>query len=468
MENVDVRTEDLPDDLTPFITRTALDHVGGGAFGDVWKCNYDANGISALVAVKAFRLPERYDLETLNRKISREIGILRILRHNNIVPLWGIATGFGRISELRCLVSPWIPNGTLNVYLVFNHNDLTPLDRSRMLEDVSAGLRYLHSISVMHGDITGANILIDEGGHARLIDFGLSTITQPLIDQSHLAATSIRPGAIRYAAPELVLPDNTRELPVPLEKADIYSFGCIMLQILSGRRPWSEISSEAFIIVSISHGRGPQRPDGQPTIIDSDWKFIQRCLQSEPELRPSADEVLDFVMHRLSSPDPCHGSGPPDDPSDDRPDNDPGASPHGGSNESDTVEQPPGSPSGRESKPSIWLKPRISYRHGGSFSTHSGTAPNNPDDTPDNDPGASLHGGSDDSDTAERPPDSPPLYPDDELKSLFTVADNLSASTSTAPAFSVPSFSHSSSKEISESSTTPGPVSYRPSDRSSL
>ncbi|KAG1848297.1 kinase-like domain-containing protein [Suillus subalutaceus] len=204
--------------------------------------------------------------------------------------------------ELRCLVSPWMPNGTLSAYLTSNHNDLTVLDRSRMLEDVSAGLRYLHSESVMHGDITGANILIDKRGHARLIDFGLSTIIQPLVGQSHLAISSVRPGAIRYAAPELVLPDNAREVPVPLEKADIYSFGCIMLQVLSGRRPWSEITGDPFIIVSMSQGRGPQRPDGHPIIIDLDWEFIQKCLQFGPELRPSAEEVLDFVMHRFYSP----------------------------------------------------------------------------------------------------------------------------------------------------------------------
>jgi len=75
-----------------------------------------------------------------------------------------------------------------------------------------------------------ANILIDKRGHARLIDFGLSTITQPLLGQSHLAATSIRPGAIRYAAPELVLSENGRDLGSP-EKTDIYSFGCVMLQV---------------------------------------------------------------------------------------------------------------------------------------------------------------------------------------------------------------------------------------------
>ncbi|KAG1792980.1 kinase-like domain-containing protein [Suillus plorans] len=412
--------EDLPDDLTPSITRIAMDHVGAGSYGDVWKCNYtNANGISTLVspcvgfnllcnwlimigtwtlidkvAVKAFKLPDHYDLETLNRKISREIGILKILHHGNIVPLLGIATGFGSRPELRCIVSPWMPNGTLNAYLVSNHNHLTVLDRSRMLEDVSAGLRYLHSIPVMHCDITGANILIDEGGHARLIDFGLSTITKPLLGQSHLAVTSIHHGAIPYAAPELILPETTCD-PGLEEKSDIYSFGCVMLQILSGRPPWSEITAPnrmACIITQMSRGCRPQRPDGHPEIIDSDWKFIQKCLQSEPELRPSADEVLDFVMHRFSFPDSC--SKLPDD---------------------------------------------------------------HPDDAPDDFPGTSPHGGSNDSDTAEQPPDSPPLHPDDELKTLFTVADTLSASTSTAPAFHVSSFSHNdSSNEVSESSTTPG------------
>ncbi|KAG2158178.1 kinase-like domain-containing protein [Suillus bovinus] len=258
------------------------------------------------------------------QNISREIGILKILRHNNIVPLWGVVTGFGQRPELRCLVFPWMPNGTLDAYLTFS--TLTVLDRSRI---VSHSHRIL-SLSKTHLKLEAggcqhwtslllANILIDKGGHARLIDFGLSTITQPLLDQSHLAVTSIHPGTIRYAAPELVLPDDACELPAVLEKADIYSFGCIMLQVscwfdrkifvqglidqvLSGRRPWSETTSEGFIIIRISQGYGPQRPDGHPAIIDSDWTFIQKCLQSGPGLRPSADEVLDFVMHRFHSP----------------------------------------------------------------------------------------------------------------------------------------------------------------------
>ncbi|OJA15855.1 hypothetical protein AZE42_11214 [Rhizopogon vesiculosus] len=292
---------DLPDDLTPFITRTTMDPIHAGGFGDVWKCSYDADGTPTPVAVKAFKFSGGCDLESMTRKIRREIGILKILRHNNIVPLLGRAKGFGQWPKMDCLVSPWMPNGTLRAYLESRHNDLTVLDRSRLLEDVSAGLHYLHSVPIMHGDITAANILIDKGGNARLIDFGLSSFIRPLLGQSNLVITSIRPGAIRYAAPELVTSDDVRDLP--LEKVDIYSFGCVMLQILSGRLPWSEIRSEPPIIISISQGRGPRRPDGHPSILDSDWNFIQKCLRHGPKLRPSADEVLHFVMHRLSYSD---------------------------------------------------------------------------------------------------------------------------------------------------------------------
>ncbi|OAX32017.1 kinase-like protein [Rhizopogon vinicolor AM-OR11-026] len=153
-------TRDLPDDLTPFITRTTVDPISGGAFSDVWKCSYDADGISTLVAVKASRFQEDYDLQRMKREIRREIGILKILRHDNIVPLLGRMKGFGRRPEMDCLVFPWMPNGTLSAYLKSRHNNLTVLERSCLLEDVSAGLRYLHSVPVMHGDITGVYLVL--------------------------------------------------------------------------------------------------------------------------------------------------------------------------------------------------------------------------------------------------------------------------------------------------------------------
>jgi len=84
-------------------------------------------------------------------------------------------------------------------------------------------------VSLKVDDCFQENILIDNGGNARLIDFGLSSFIQPPLSQFHLATTSTRHDAIRYAAPELLTSDDFRDLPS--EKVDIYSFGCVMLQV---------------------------------------------------------------------------------------------------------------------------------------------------------------------------------------------------------------------------------------------
>jgi hypothetical protein len=113
---------------------------------------------------------------------------------------------------------------------------------------------------------------------------------------------------------------------------------------------------------------------------------------------------------------------------------------------------------------SLWGLPTI---HSYELQDSCSRPPDDPsDDAPDDFPGASPHGGSDDSDTIEQPPDSPPLHSDHDPKTLITVPDNLSASTSSTSALFVP-YSNSSN-EISGASTTPEPVSYRPFDRASL
>ncbi|KAG1723321.1 hypothetical protein EDB19DRAFT_364496 [Suillus lakei] len=172
-------------------------------------------------------------------------------------------------------------------------------------------------------DCVTANILIDEGGHARLIDFGLSTLVRPLLGRSYLAATSIHPGAIRYAAPELFLSDDVCDLP--LEKTDLYSFGCVMFQILSGRYPWSEPGTPQWPSCNNGLGLGHH----------------SKLSAIQPELRPSAAEVYDFVMHRVS---PSDSSSPSDDPPDNVQDGFHGASQYDDSDDSDTTERPPNSP----------------------------------------------------------------------------------------------------------------------------
>ncbi|KAG1809710.1 uncharacterized protein BJ212DRAFT_599381 [Suillus subaureus] len=134
MENRDSGVEDLPDDLTLLEQlRTMLGQVHLVISG---------NAITVQIAVFQPSLrsrPSNFQSIIIRSKSagkSGDIGILKILRHDNIVPLLGTVTGFERMPQSRCLVTPWIPNGTLNAYLASNHSDLTELDRSRMLQDV--------------------------------------------------------------------------------------------------------------------------------------------------------------------------------------------------------------------------------------------------------------------------------------------------------------------------------------------
>ncbi|KAF9230517.1 kinase-like domain-containing protein, partial [Melanogaster broomeanus] len=133
------------------------------------------------------------------------------------------------------------------------------------------------------------NVLVDSDGRACLSDFGLSSILGGLHGGSSFVRSTCRPGAIRWAAPELVWDPDTVKASTA---SDVFSFGCVMLQILSGQVPWGKMH-ENTIVVELDKGRSPPRPDHLP-IYDSDWAFIQRCFMTA-EIRPPIEEVMDFV-----------------------------------------------------------------------------------------------------------------------------------------------------------------------------
>ncbi|KAG2073456.1 kinase-like protein, partial [Suillus decipiens] len=152
----------------------------------------------------------------------RELGTWKRLVHPNILPLLGIARGF---SPYISMVSPWYENGSLAAYLR-KHEGIILSERLRLLSHVAAGLRFLHSNSIIHGNLSSNNVLIDNRHIVRLADYGLSSIVSACgeLFQSHHC------GALRWMAPELI--NDDQELGnVSSCYSDIYSFGCIMLHV---------------------------------------------------------------------------------------------------------------------------------------------------------------------------------------------------------------------------------------------
>ncbi|KAG1872870.1 kinase-like domain-containing protein, partial [Suillus tomentosus] len=152
----------------------------------------------------------------------REIKIWTRLNHQYVLCLRGTATGFG---IFRALVSPWMPNGTLNFYLTHKNKTLAGMDRLRILKQITEGLKYLHDNDVIHGDLTSKNVLIAVDGSPRLADFGVSNI----MVQSD-PAFSFHNGAVCWAAPELLFPED-ETVPCATKSSDIYALGCIMLEV---------------------------------------------------------------------------------------------------------------------------------------------------------------------------------------------------------------------------------------------
>ncbi|KAF9241806.1 kinase-like domain-containing protein, partial [Melanogaster broomeanus] len=237
----------------------------------------------------------------LVQAVRHEIDIWAKLKHRNILPLYGVTDHFGPFLALVC---PWAENGTLTEYLEKYRTELDLASRLSLLADIAAGIRYLHSQKVIHGDLSGSNVLVYADGTACLSDFGLSTIYQEFSDTSEMPSLFSFPGNIRWAAPELFMEHGgVGPIPrLPSQQADIYSFGSIMLLTLTGKHPFHGIRRIAHIVILISRGQRPSRElgwDGKD-IPDALWNFIQQCWGT-PSDRPSSEDVGRFFDYQRAT-----------------------------------------------------------------------------------------------------------------------------------------------------------------------
>lgn len=299
--------------------------VGEGGFGAVFKGWIDERtlapvrpGTGLVIAVK------RLNQEGLqgHKEWLAEINYLGQLHHPNLVKL----IGYCLEDEHRMLVYEFMPRGSLENHLFRRGSHFQPLSwalRLKVALGAAKGLAFLHSneARVIYRDFKTSNILLDLNFEAKLSDFGLAR-DGPTGDRSHVSTRVM--GTYGYAAPEYVATGHLTP------KSDIYSFGVVVLEMLSGRRvidknrPSGEQKLVEFAKPFMNNKRKifrviDPRLEGQYTL-DQAFKvsyLALRCLSIEPRLRPNMDEVVkeleklqgtrkDQVSPRLS---PASGNG---------------------------------------------------------------------------------------------------------------------------------------------------------------
>ncbi|KAJ7191639.1 TKL/TKL-ccin protein kinase [Mycena pura] len=293
-------------DLTGEVRKEGSYPQAHGGFADVWKGVWDQQA-DRWVAIKVLRsrLDDARVENKMKKRLARELSVWKRLEHKHVLRLLGTVAGFGPYASMVC---PWLEQGSVSKYMERRGDILSMTDRLQLLCEVAEGLHYLHENSIVHGDLTGSNILIDDEGKVKLCDFGLSTIVAEICGTASL--TSTIGGAVRWADAALYVytpgdtsagTDAEAAPPALTTRSDIYSFGSVMLEILSGRIPYHYVKTDAQVVIEVHKGNKPRRPAAS-FVMDAQWALIQRCWAADPAARPGAAEaVRDVVaLHRAS------------------------------------------------------------------------------------------------------------------------------------------------------------------------
>ncbi|TCD69532.1 hypothetical protein EIP91_007155 [Steccherinum ochraceum] len=285
---------------------------GVGGFADVFYGTF----AKSTVAIKRLRT---YTASTEAQKAKlkqaglptdfcREALLWKGLKHPHIVSFTGVSEDVFPLS--LCMVMPWMKNGSIRDYMdVIERQGMLSEDVfldfvHQCLLDVASGLTYLHSEGIVHGDLHGGNLLVDDGGKVRLTDFGMAL----LADATAYNYASVHGGgATRWTAPELIDPEEFNLLTRrPTYQSDVYAFGCTCIELYTRTVPYAELDvSDHQIPRRVMKGVRPARPtlSNGDQMSDPMWSLVTACWERYPSQRLSSKKLLRRMKAILSHDD---------------------------------------------------------------------------------------------------------------------------------------------------------------------
>ncbi|KAJ6476188.1 hypothetical protein C8R45DRAFT_1009160 [Mycena sanguinolenta] len=251
-----------------------------GGFGDIYRASHSGKTV-ALKHMRHFIQSSDPEIRDIRLKLCREALVWKDLRHPHILPFLGIDRD--SFPSALCTVSPWMEHGTVLKYLQAHGRG----NVDKFLYEIAQGLEYLHSRDIIHGDLRGANILINDNWSACLADFGLSVFANATTSMH----TSTRAGSLYWMAPELIDPGRFGCKFARTQSSDIYAFGCVCLELYTGYPPFAELS-QAAALLRVVNGERPGRPAGAAAMSDALWKRVNAYWAQDFSTRPPAEVVV--------------------------------------------------------------------------------------------------------------------------------------------------------------------------------
>ncbi|KAJ0519221.1 putative protein kinase RLK-Pelle-LRR-I-1 family [Helianthus annuus] len=279
-------------------TKNFENKVGSGGYGTVY---YGKLNDGREIAVKIL---ENNNVYQGKKEFANEVSLLSRIHHRNLVQFLGFCQEEGK----DILVYEFMHNGTLKEHLygpLARERGIKWLKRLEIAEESAKGIEYLHTgcvPSIIHRDLKTSNILLDKNMRAKVSDFGLSKLA---IDGTSHVSSIVR-GTVGYLDPEYYISNRLTD------KTDIYSFGVILLELISGQEAISNVNFGIncrnivqWAKMHIENGdiQGIIDPAlGNEYDIQSMWKIAEKalmCVQPHGNMRPSMSEVIKEIQDAI-------------------------------------------------------------------------------------------------------------------------------------------------------------------------
>lgn len=279
--------------------------IGAGGMGEVYRARDSKLGRD--VAVKVLPQAFAQDPERLAR-FQREAQVLASLNHPNIAAIYGLEESEGE----RCLILELVPGRTLAEHLA--SGPLAPEEALGIAVQIAEALEAAHERGIIHRDLKPGNIKVTPEGKVKVLDFGLAKDVAAAASSGSpsraptISAMATRAGVILGTA-TYMSPEQARAKPLD-KRTDVWSFGCVLFEMLSGRPPFTgETTSDLIAAILKSDPDWKSLPADTPRGIE---RLLRRCLEKDPNrrLRDLADARLD-IRDALETPSAEIESGHP-------------------------------------------------------------------------------------------------------------------------------------------------------------
>jgi len=239
------------------------------------------------VAIKI--LKNKFGTEEQMASFKREVEIMSRIRFPNVCLLLGACTD----PDYFCIVQEYLPGGDLANLLEKGKLPTSFYARMRLASHVARGLLWIHSNGVLHRDLKLENLLLDPHGEVKVCDFGLADNTGGM---KWIWDNKGRKGSPLYMAPEVLQKKALNS------KVDVYSFGLILWELLSGKRAFQEhLKHNDLAIFTSAVCEKLERPAIPPSEKNNDkaWNnvfvvnLIKKCWHDKAKDRPDFQEIYD-------------------------------------------------------------------------------------------------------------------------------------------------------------------------------